>query len=215
VPIASNIRKILSNPKSLTLAATWFVVTILIGVGLTYTRELFTALLDSKTLGLVAGSTGSGQPTKIGVVLAVLLIFGILLLGFSQTSLGGLSDKFGRARLVLIGQISILGLLSVLVLLFEFHLNRYVAIPFLVLFGTGLLAFTPAGLAELADIAPESGRGSTMGLYSITVGAGTVFAPLAGGALITRYGAPTGFSILFSIGILIMIVVLAARLRRT
>ncbi|MDA4111194.1 MAG: MFS transporter [Thaumarchaeota archaeon] len=213
--ILANIRQILANRKSLTLAATWFVVTTLIGVGLTYTRELFSTILSGKTLGLLAGSSPSGQPTKIGLLVAVLLIFGILLLGFSQTSLGGLSDKFGRARLVLIGQVSILGLLVILVLLFEFNLNRYVAIPFIVLFGTGLLAFTPAGLAELADIAPASARGSTMGLYSITVGAGTVFAPLAGGALISIYGRATGFSIIFSVGILIMVVVLAARLRRT
>ena len=99
VPIAKNIRKILTNEKTLTLAATWFVVTILIGVGLTYTRELFSVLMTTKTLGLFAASSVSGQPTRIGVLVAVLFIFGILLLGFSQTSLGGLSDKFGRSKL--------------------------------------------------------------------------------------------------------------------
>ncbi|MDA4131117.1 MAG: MFS transporter [Thaumarchaeota archaeon] len=213
--IVSNVKKILRNKKSLTLASTWFVFTILIGIGLTYTRELFSILFSSRFLGLFSGVSGSGQPTKIGLLFAVLLVFGIMLLGFSQTSLGGLSDKFGRSRLVLIGQVSLLGILSILVLLFEFNLNQYLVIPFVVLFGTGLLAFTPAGLAELADIAPDSGRGSTMGLYSVTVGAGTVFAPLAGGALITKFGLATGFSLLFSIGIVIMIVVLAARMRST
>jgi len=205
--------EIFSNPKSLTLIATWFVLTIIIGVGLTYTRELFSTLISLKSFGLLGkGGALLGQPTKIGLLVAVLLVFGVLLLGFSQTTLGGLSDKFGRSRLVFLGQVSILGLLVILVLLFQFDLNRYVAIPFIVLFGTGLLAFTPAGLAELADIAPSSGRGSTMGVYSFTVGAGTVFAPLAGGYFISKYGAATGFSILFSIGILIMVVVVVWRI---
>jgi len=203
------LREIFSNPKSLTLIATWFVLTILIGVGLTFTRELFSTLISVKSLGLLGkGGALFGQPTKIGLLVAVLLVFGVILLGFSQTTLGSLSDKFGRSRLVFLGQVSILGLLIILVLLFQFNLNRYLTIPFIVLFGTGLLAFTPAGLAELADIAPSSGRGSTMGIYSVTVGAGTVFAPLAGGYLISKYGAATGFSIIFSIGMLIMVAVL-------
>lgn len=203
------VSEIFSNPKSLTLIGTWFVLTVIIGVGLTYTRELFSTLISIRSLGLVGrGGALLGQPTKIGLLVAVLLIFGVLLLGFSQTTLGSLSDKFGRSRLVFIGQVSILGLLIILVLLFQFDLNRYVAIPFIVLFGTGLLAFTPAGLAELADIAPSSGKGSIMGIYSVTVGAGTVFAPLAGGYFISKYGAATGFSILFSIGVLIMVAVL-------
>jgi MFS family permease len=209
------VREIFSNRKSLTLIATWFVLTIIIGIGLTYTRELFATLVSIKSFGLLGrGGAILGQPTRIGLLIAVLLVFGVLFLGFSQTTLGGLSDKYGRSRLVFLGQVSILGLLIILVLLFQFDLNRYVAIPFIVLFGTGLLAFTPAGLAELADIAPTSGRGSTMGAYSVTVGAGTVFAPLAGGYFISRYGAATGFSILFTIGILIMVLVLAGRLSK-
>ena len=150
----------------------------------------------------------------LGAFLVVLAIAGIFLLAVSQTTFGSLADRFGREKIVLIGQGSILGLMVVLACLFGFSISRFVAIPFLLIFGLGVLAFTPAGLAELADLAPETARGSTMGLYSMTVGAGTVFAPLAGGALITAYGDATGFSLLFLIGTAIMICVLISKLAK-
>jgi len=210
---SSTFRQIARNRKSITLLATWFVLTVIIGILLTYTRELFGVVVSLKGLGIF-GRHGAifGRPSEIGYLLAILLIFGVILLGFSQTSLGGLSDKYGRDRLLFLGETSIFGFLITLVLLFQVHTDSFIAIPFIVIFGTGLLAFTPAGLAALADIAPLSGRGSTMGLYSFVVGAGTVFAPLAGGYLISKYGSADGFSILFSIGIVIMAGVLLSHL---
>ncbi len=213
VPYKAIFNQIMSNRKSIALLATWFVLTVIIGVGLTYTRELFAAFISLRGLGIF-GRHGAlfGPSSKFGLLLDVVLIFGVILLGFTQTGFGGLSDKYGRSKLVFVGEISIFGLLVTLVLLFQIHRYGFLAIPFLLIFGAGLLAFTPAGLAELADIAPLSGRGSTMGLYSVVVGAGTVFAPLAGGFLISKYGPAAGFSILFSIGIVIMAGVLFSRL---
>ncbi|HYB02810.1 MAG TPA: MFS transporter, partial [Nitrososphaerales archaeon] len=175
--------------------------------------ELFSSILSLRALGL-AGKSGVliGAESKLGPVVAALLIGGIILLGFSQPGLGGLSDTYGRDRLVFLGEISIFGILVTLVLDFQLHTDRFLAIPFLVIFGGGLLAFTPAGLAELADIAPQTGRGSTMGLYSVIVGAGTVFAPLAGGFFLSKYGVATGFSIIFVMGLVIMAGVLFFRL---
>jgi MFS family permease len=94
VSLPSNLWGILSSRKSITLIATWFVLTILIGVGLTYTRELVAVILRSRTIGLT-GASGvlAGQPTRVGLLLAVLLVFGVMLLAFSQTTLGSLSDK--------------------------------------------------------------------------------------------------------------------------
>jgi MFS family permease len=206
--------QIVSNRKSITLLATWFVLTVLIGVGLTYTRELFSSIVSLKALGLAGrGSSGLfGHPSKIGVLLALLLVVGVILLGFTQTSLGGLADKYGRPKLVFLGQVLIFGLVVTLVLTYQIHTYRFVTIPFLLIFAGGLLVFTPAALAELADIAPLSGRGSTMGLYSFIVGAGTVFAPLAGGYLLSAYGIAAGFSILFTICVVIMAGVLLSHL---
>ncbi len=143
--------QILSSRKSITLLATWFVLTIIIGVGLTYTRELFATIISLRGLGLAGrGSLVLAQPGRIDFLLVALLVVGILLLGFSQTGLGGLSDKYGRSKLVFIGEVSIFGLLATLVLLFQIHVDHFIAIPFLLIFGAGLLAFTPAGLAELS-----------------------------------------------------------------
>lgn len=213
LPYKSLFAQVLSSRKSITLLATWFVLTILIGVGLTYTRELLATVFSLRALGLT-GRTGVilGHSGRIDVLVAVVLVLGIFLLGFSQTGLGGLSDRYGRSRLISIGEVSIFGLLATLVLLLEIHSDRFLAIPFLLIFGGGLLAFTPAGLAALADIAPLAGRGSTMGLYSVVVGAGTVFAPLAGGYFISEYGAAQGLSIVFSVGLIIMAGVLLSQL---
>lgn len=203
----------ISNRKSISLLATWFVLTVLIGVGLTYTRELLSAITLPRSLGPGGGAVSIfNHASRFEIIIAPLLVTAIILLAFTQTGLGSLADLYGRPRLVLLGEISIFGILVTLVLMFQLRNYDLIAIPFLLIFGAGLLAFTPAGLAELADIAPLSGRGSTMGLYSVTVGAGTVFAPLAGGLLLSKYGIDLGFSILFLIGIAIMLGVLLSRL---
>src|SRR5208283_1591541 len=147
--------------------------------------------------------------SKLGVLGVFAVIAGGILLGFTQSGFGTLSDRFGRTKLILLGQASILGLLLVLIGIFYFHVSLWITLPFAVLFAAGLLAFTPAALAELADIAPETGRGSAMGLYPITVGAGSVFGPLAGGALISEYGVSIGLTLMFDFGAAIMVILLA------
>jgi MFS family permease len=210
-PAAQNLKAVAGNKAAVTLLPTWFVLLMLIGVALTYTRDLIPALLSGTGLGSIGSGVGSST-FKIGAVSAVLLLVGAILLGLTQTSLGSLSDRFGRLRLVTAGQISIAGIMVLLIALLGFNLNRFVALPFVVLFGAGLLAFTPAALAELADIAPTSGRGSTMGFYSLTVGAGTVAGPLLGGELISRLGVSQGLTFFFVIAAAIMAGVLASRL---
>lgn len=205
--LSEDVRKVASNKTAISLIPTWFVLMMLIGVSLTYTRQLSGALFSRFPSLFGTHLTGAMQ-LKIDWITGVLLILGALLLGYSQTSLGGLSDRFGRTRLILTGQVSIAGILILLIALLSFNLSWIVALPFALLLGAGLLAFTPAALAELADIAPTSGRGSTMGFYSLTVGAGTIFGPLAGGELISRFGASTGFSLFFFIGLGIILAVL-------
>jgi MFS family permease len=206
VSIRENLRLITENRSTQTLLPTWFVLMTIVGVFLTFTTRIIGILLPRESF-----ATRAVTNVRLDAVLLALAIVGLILLGFSQTSLGSLSDRFGRARIALIGQVSLMGILAVLIALLSFHLKLIYALPFVALFGAGLLAFTPSALAELADAAPETGRGSTMGIYSVAVGAGTIFGPLAGGILITGYGVADGLSILFGIGILIVLVFLIPR----
>ncbi|MDG7001917.1 MAG: MFS transporter [Nitrososphaerota archaeon] len=208
---ANDLKNIAGNRTAITLIPTWFVLMMLIGVILTYTRQISGALLSVLPSNVGQNFLGASQ-LKIDGLTAILLLFGALLLGYSQTSLGGLSDRFGRPRLIMLGQISMAGVLTLLVAMINFRLSLVAAIPLAILFGAGLLAFTPAALAELADIAPTTGRGSTMGFYSVTVGAGTIFGPLLGGELFSRYGVSTGLSLFLLVGLAIMLSVLTSRL---
>ena len=210
--LGENLRRMSSDRVALTLIPVWFVLMVIIGVFLTYTRELAEVTLGPSPhfpffFGPGAAHFGAGS-TRLGILGVVVIIFVAILLGFTQSSFGTLSDRFGRGRIILIGQASIFGLSSILGAMIFFNLNRFFVLPFVALFAAGVLAFTPAALAELADIAPETGRGAAMGLYSITVGAGTIFGPLAGGALINEYGTSTGLAAIFGIGAAITFIVL-------
>jgi MFS family permease len=207
VSIKENFKLITENRSTQTLLPTWFVLMTIVGVFLTFTTRITDVLLPPRE----SLATHAVSNLRLDAALLVLAVVGLILLGFSQTSLGALSDRFGRARIALIGQVSLMGILAVLIGLLAFHLKLIYALPFVALFGAGLLAFTPSALAELADAAPVTGRGSTMGIYSISVGAGTIFGPLAGGILISEYGVRYGLSILFGIGILIVLVFLIPR----
>ncbi len=211
--LRENIRRVSKSPAAQSLLPAWFVLMMLVGAFLTFTKRI----LQSPHLKLLplpssVTSSHSAPLSTASIILgAVLIVVGGVALGYSQTTFGSLSDRFGRSRVSTIGQFSLIGMLLTLIALIGFGLSRFVAIPLLVVFGAGLLAFTPAALAELADVAPEGGRGSTMGLYSIAIGAGTAFGPLAGGALISRFGFPNGLLVLFAIGVVIVVVFLIPR----
>jgi MFS family permease len=206
-----NLREIATSKSTLSLLPTWFVLMTLIGVALTYTREITSILIPGQFPIFGHGLTESTN-LRVGIETAIIFLLGIGLLALSQTSFGSLSDRIGRTKVALIGQVSLLGILLTLSAAIVYPLNKIIILLLLALFGIGLLAFAPAALAELADVAPETGRASTMGLYSLTIGAGTIFGPLAGGALLAEYGISTGFSVLFASLALLMVVIIIPRL---
>ncbi len=212
--VRENLRKISSSTATLSLLPTWFVLMTVIGAALTYTKELAMALAPGQRNPLFGFGLISHPNFKFGLAASLLLVGGASLIALSQTSFGSLSDKFGRKKIALIGQLSTIGMLCTLIVMIYTGVNRLDFVPFIAIFGLGLLAFAPAALAELADVAPEEGRGSTMGLYSLAVGAGTIFGPLAGGVLITKYGPATGLATLFGLLAIVMFVVLIPRFLR-
>lgn len=213
VSIRENLRAIASNKSVFSLMPVWFVLMTMIGVSLTYTRELSAALLPRalQFIGSTSGSTHGVLPERIGILELALLIVGSILLGFTQSSFGSLSDRFGRAKIITIGEVAMLGLTLTLVAGLLFPIERLFVILVALPFAAGILAFTPAALAELADVSPLTGRGSTMGFYSLTVGAGTIFGPLAGGFLISALGPLRGLAILFAVCSLILVVAFISR----
>ncbi|HKW05771.1 MAG TPA: MFS transporter, partial [Nitrososphaerales archaeon] len=178
---------------------------------LTYTREI-TSILVPGPFPIFGYGLTERTNLRVGIETAIVFLLSIGLVALSQTSFGSLSDRIGRTKVVLIGQVSLLGILLTLSAALVYPFNRIILLLLLALFGIGLLAFAPAALAELADVAPETGRGSTMGLYSLTIGAGTIFGPLAGGALLEKYGISTGLSVFFAFLAFLMVVIVILRL---
>ena len=124
---------------------------------------------------------------------SVLLGGVILVLAFTQPFFGLLSDKYGRGKLMMIGMLSLMGLFATVITMLHRRLPFLFVAPFLVTFGIGSFAFAPAALATLGDFAPKSGRGTTMGIYSVVISLGTIIGPLLGGYLLDKYGLESLF----------------------
>jgi len=135
-------------------------------------------------LGPAAGGVGI-RPGYLAVAIGV----GGALLVVSQPYFGRLADRTGRTRMMTIGAGGF-----VLVLLCASLLARYgVTVPLLVGVGIGAacaLAYGPAALAALADLAIEQGRATTMAIYSLTISLGMFVGLLSSTALYGRFGTP-------------------------
>ena len=176
------VRLLLSNRGSAAMFPIWLAVTTFIGMGLTFGPRLGPSLLMSSFL--LAGS--------------------ILVLAFTQPFFGRLSDKYGRNKLMMLGMLSLLGLLATGIVAIREPSRLFFVAPFLVVFGFGSFAFAPAALASLGDMAPLGGRGTTMGAYTLVISLGTIIGPLLGGYLLDHYG----FSSLFYAALVILIAAL-------
>lgn len=132
------------------------------------------------------GPAAEGVGIRPGYV-AIAIGAGGALLVISQPYFGRLADRAGRTRMMTVGAGGF-----VLVLLCASLLARYgVTVPLLVGVGVGIacaLAYGPAALAALADLATEQGRATTMAIYSLTISLGMFVGLLASTALYGRYG---------------------------
>lgn len=173
------LRVLLSNRQSLAMFPIWLAVTTFIGMALTFSPRLGPSLL----------------------LTSLLLAGAVFALAFTQPFFGHLSDKYGRNRLMMLGMLSLIGLVVTAIGAVRQPSHLLFAAPFLVVFGLGSFAFAPAALAYLGDMAPAGGRGMTMGVYSVVISLGTIIGPLLGGFLLDRYG----FSSLFYAALVIII----------
>ena len=112
-----------------------------------------------------------------------------LILGFLPARMGRLSDRIGRAPLIVIGLvISALtswvlpGLPSLGWFLVIFALNA-----------VGTVTATPAQKALVGDVAPREHWGSAFGFYTFTASLGTAVGPLLGGLLYDQVSEATPF----------------------
>ncbi len=170
---------LLRNKRAAAMFPIWLSVTTFIGMALTFGPRL------------------GPSPLLTSVLIAGV----VLILAFTQPFFGHLSDRYGRDRLMMLGLISLIGLFGTVITMFRHRLDLVYVAPFLAIFGVGSFAFAPAALASLGDLAPERGRGTTMGMYSVVISLGTIIGPLLGGYLLDRYG----LSSLFYAGLVILI----------
>ncbi len=174
---------LLSHRRAAAMFPIWLAITTFVGVALTFGPRL--------------------GPSPF----LTSLLFGgaVLILAITQPLFGYLSDKYGRDKLMMFGLLSIIGLFYTAITMLRGRLGFWTGVPFLAVFGLGCFAFPPAALASLGDLAPQRGRGTTMGAYSVVISLGTIIGPLLGGYMLDRYGP----SSLFYGGLIILIGALA------
>ncbi len=141
--------------------------------------------------------------------LAAAIGAGGALLVVSQPYFGRLADRAGRTRMMTVGAGGF-----VLVLVCASLLVRFgVSVPLLVGVGLGVagaLAYGPAALAALADLALEQGRATTMAIYSLTISLGMTVGLVSSTALYDRFG-PEGLYPYFGAIAVVLVVLTVAR----
>ena len=114
---------------------------------------------------------------------------GVLAVAFLSPRLGALSDRFGRARLMVIGLVSA-GALSFSIPLLPSLI--WLAVLFAVANIAGAMS-DPAQAAMVADIVGTERRGMSYGFYDFARNLGATTGPLLGGWLYDAVGKPMPF----------------------
>ncbi len=183
------LRLLFSKRRSAAMFPIWLAVSTFIGMALTFGPRLGPSVFLS----------------------SLLLSGGVFVLAFTQPFFGRLSDKYGRHRLMMLGMLSLLGLLVTAITALREPSRLLLVSPLLVVFGVGSFAFAPAALASLGDLAPLGGQGTTMGVYSVVISLGTIVGPLLGGYLLDHYGFDSLFygALVILVGALALAIILA------
>ncbi len=143
-------------------------------------------LLGTVFVFLGTAATGAGLSTG---VLALLIGGGGLILLVTQPSLGHLADRYGRMRMMLVGTVGFVGVLTGAGLLATFGAQP----AFLGIVGLSVLpalAYGPAALAALADLSQTIPRATTMAIYSLVISLGMLIGLLAATRLLRSVRDP-------------------------
>jgi MFS family permease len=159
------------RPSVLVVTVPWLVIYALIGAALVFLAPAANGVgISPLYFAAVIGGAG-----------------GLLVL--TQPYFGGWADRIGRTRMMTVGAAGF-----ILVLLFASLAVAYNH-PWPVLLGLGIsvfpaLAYGPAALAALADLAGALSRATTMAIYSLTISAGMIVGVVGSSQLLARFGNP-------------------------
>jgi len=174
-----DLRDVLKIREIGVLLPVWLIISTILGIALTYLpRVLFEAKITPLNIALLFG----------GVGLTLLLL---------QPLWGKVSDIVGRVPVMFYGILSILGVITMAALFWGQIiapvpiLDKIVYVAPVGIFALGSGAFVPSALALMADTAPETKYGATMGLYSFALGFGFFVAELSGLVIIATYAYST------------------------
>ncbi|MCI4358642.1 MAG: MFS transporter [Thermoplasmata archaeon] len=140
-----------------------------------------------------------GASSSIGLPsweLASFIGGGGLLLLATQPYFGRLADRFGRMRLMAIGTVGFIGVLTGAALLATFGVS-IVAIALVGLSALPALSYGPAALAALVDATRSISRATTMSVYTLTISLGMIGGLVISTSLYDRYGA-SGLDLFFA-----------------
>jgi MFS family permease len=147
----------------------WLIVYMLIGYVLVF-------------VGSSAASVGLPD-TDIAAGIAA----GGFFLVLTQPRFGRLSDRYGRTRMMNIGVVGFVGVMvsaSLIIALGPLpELLGVLAVSVI-----AALAYGPAALAALADLALALSRGTSMAIYSLTISLGMILGLVVGTQLVDHYG---------------------------
>lgn len=155
----------------------WLVVYMLIGYVLVFVGSASASVGIPDTY--IAAGIGAG-----GVFLVL-----------SQPRFGRLSDRYGRARMMDVGVVGFVGVMAAASLIVAYGpLPELLAA--LAVSVVAALAYGPAALAALADLALALSRGTSMAIYSLTISLGMILGLVVGTQLVDAFGH-TGYYLFF------------------
>jgi MFS family permease len=104
---------------------------------------------------------------------------------------GGLSDRIGRKRVIIMGWL----VYAAVYVGFATASSAVAFITWFLIYGVYFALSEGAEKALVADLTPEGRHGSAFGLYNAALGAGMLIASVTFGYLYDRFGAPAAFSV--------------------